>query len=332
MKRLIILFAIMVFLAGGAYFAKEYAGDKGNTSIDTSDRKFAFDDKDDIAKIIINRADKKVNTFTNKKGRWYINDYLVADYKINLLLNAITKIRVENLPPKTGHQTIFKSIKENGINVQVYNKSGKKVRAYDIGPDATNDRCTYLVLEGFKQPYCMNISGFGSLRSRFNQDVALWRDVAIYRLAEDEIASVKMEYNKDYTSSFEITNEGGKVSVIDIGGKTKGQQINEAKVKSYLSAFRELNGEGYDNDYILRDSINTLLPFATVTVQETNGKVKSMKLFPMAEMIDPEDESFDAEDALRLEKYFVEISNGDFMVAQQKLLKPIMRPNSYFWE
>lgn len=327
MKSLLPLILLIV-LGIAAYFVSQ-SNEKGPQ---VSERDFAYENVDDISRIEIRKVDWEPQIFVRKGDRWYVNDLLVADYKMPNLLKGITSTRIENLPPRSAHPTIFKSIKENGVQVKVFNKKGKKVRQFDIGPNALNDRCTYFVMEGSQNPFCMNISGFGGLRTRFVQNIERWRDVAIYNLDKEDIASVKVEYNKDYTSSFQIVNNNGTYDVIDIGGKTSGRSINENKVKSYLSHFKPLNGEGYDNGYRLRDSISALIPFVTLTVEQKDGEVKSARFFPMAELRDPADEAFDAQDVQQIEKYFVDISNGDFMVAQQRLLKEILRPYEYFVE
>jgi len=327
MKKILILLAVLLGLSAVAYYLQQ---EKSVDLMDTTDRQFAYADRQDIGKIVLNKKGWREQEFEYKKRNWYLNGKKVADYKITTLLKGITSTRVENLPPKEAYPTIKKSIKESGVHVEVYNRKGNKVRSYTIGPDAINDRCTYFMMDGHKTAYCMNIAGFGSVRTRFVQDEEEWWDVALYEVEESDIESIKVEYNKDYTSSFEIKRNAGSYDVVDLGGKTKGQTIDLNKVRAYLSEFRKLNGEGYDNTYMKRDSITKLLPFATISLTERTGDTKWIKLFPIAELMDPADEAFDAEDALILDKYFVEVSTGDFMVAQQRLLQPVLRPYSYF--
>lgn len=328
MKKLIWLVLVLIGLSTAVYFLQ--SDDKVSTSIDLSDRLFAYENVDDIGKIELTRPGAPSQTFEKKKGSWYVNDLLVSDYKIVTLLKAITSIRVEHLPSVDATEFISTSMKKNGIHVSVYNKAGKKVRGYTVGPDATNDRCTYVQMDGKKQAYCLNISGFGSIRTRFAQQVEEWRDVALYRVPANEVASVKVEYHKDYLSSFLITKKGNSYDVEDIGGKTTGRSIDQQKVRDYITSFEELNGEGYENEYVLKDSIRQLLPFATIALTKTDGTSKSMKLFPVAELIDPNDRVTDVNDALQQERYFVDLSDGEFMLAQQRLLKPVLRPFDYF--
>ncbi len=325
MKKSLLLLAVLLALGAAAYFLRPQSG----SGIDTWDRKFAYDGT--ISKIEVHKVGTSPQSFELRKGKWYVNDQLVASYKITSLLKAITSSRIENLPPSAGVPVIFNSIKKNGVSVKVYDGSGKEVRSYSVGPDATNSRCSYFLMDGSKQPYCMNISGFGSMRTRFVQETAEWRDVALYRVPTEEIASLRVEYNKDYTSSFEIIQSGSSIEVLDIGGKTLGKAINEDRTRSYLSEFNELYGEGYDNYYEKTDSIKKLLPFATITMKKTDGSERSIRLFPMAELRDPTDEVSRAQEAaLHIQKYFVDVSNGDFMVAQQKLLKNVLRPYDFF--
>lgn len=319
----------MASLGTVAYFINQ-SQSNNVTSINTDDRKFAYPDKNDIGKIILQRVNSKPIVFEYKSGKWYVNEKLVGEFKISPLLKGITSSRVEHLPQKAGIPIINESLEKNGINVRVYNKKGIEVRNYDIGRDSKNDRCTYFLMKGSKQPYCMNVSGFGSMRSRFVQPIDNWRDIALFRVEPADISNLKVEYNKDYTNSFEIKNNNGTFEVEDIGSKTQGAQIDKKKLEIYLSNFQELYGEGYDNDYIYRDSIATLVPFMTVTLTKTDGDKKSIKLYPVSEMIDPNDEASSVEDALAQSKYYVHLSTGDFMVAQQKLLQPIMRPFDYF--
>lgn len=330
MKKIFWLLLLLIGLGALVYFLQAQREQSGK--IDLSDRQFAYEDVDDIARIELAKPETVTQIFVKEGGKWYVNDLLVADYKITTLLKGISSSRVENIPPVAAGPEIAKSMKENGIHVSLFDKSGTKLRGYTIGPDALNDRCTYALLDGKSQYYCLNISGFGSIRTRFVHQTKEWRDVGLYRISSDDIASVKVEYHKDYLSSFQIDRSGSTFEVIDIGGKTTGKKIDQGKVNNYLSSFEELFGEGYENDYYLKDSIRQLIPFATVSVTRTDGTNQSMKLFPLEELRDPTDRVSDAQDALNQERYFLDMSTGDFMMAQQRQIKEVLRPYDYFLE
>jgi len=331
MKKTLILLAILVTLGAVAYFLKTNNAND-NSSIDLSDRNFAYENENNIGKIILQKPNQKAQIFERRGQDWYVNDYLVGEYKIPTLLKAITSVRVEHLPPKNTIPTIYDAIKKDGVHVEVYTKSGKKVRSYTVGPNANSGRCTYMLADGKDQPYCMNIKNFGQLRPRFVQTLDTWRDVALFRLDKEDITDLTVEYNKDYTSSFQIIKNRGDYIVKDIGGLTKGNKINQARVLDYLSEYEKLYGEGLDNNYNLKDSVSNLLPFATVTVIKKGGESKSIKLFPKEEVQNISDEVLTTDDTKQIQKYFVSTSDGDFMVAQHRLIRPIFRPYDYFIE
>lgn len=328
MKRILTLLAVLIVLAAAAYFLRPT--DDGSSSIDLSDREFAYPDKEDISKIVLKKVDWDPQVFERKGNDWYLNGYLVADYKMPTLLNGVAKSRVENMPPKKTIPTIYEYIERQGVSVKVYNKKGKEVRSYTVAQDALNSRCTYLVMDGATQPYCMNLKGAGKMRPRFVQELDTWRDVALYRVDPEDVQKVTVEYPKDYTSSFEIVKKGGSYEVLDIGSKTTGKAIDGQKVKNYLTGFEELYGEGFANNYGKKDSITNLIPFMSVALTTTDGETKTIKLYPQEEVEYETDEANDLQDSERIQKFLVAVSTGDFMLAQQKLLMPIMRPYDYF--
>ena len=328
MKKILTLLAVLIVLAAAAYYLRP--ADDGSSSIDTRDRAFAYEDEDNIGKIVLKKVDWDEQVFERRGEDWYVNGYLVAPYKITTLLNGITRARIEHLPPKNTIPTVYDFIEKQGVSVKVYDKRGKEVRSYTVAQNSHNGRCTYFLMDGATQPYCINLKGAGKMRPRFVQQIDIWRDVALYRVPPEDIETLTVEYPKDYTSSFEIRKKGSSYDVIDIGSKTTGKEISQQAVKNYLSGFEELYGEGFANNYGKKDSVAKLVPFMRVSMTKKGGEVQTIQLYPREEVEFDTEETNDLQDSEQIEKFLVITSSGDLMLAQQELLMPILRPYDYF--
>ncbi|MBL0027473.1 MAG: hypothetical protein IPO98_21995 [Saprospiraceae bacterium] len=131
--------------------------------------------------------------FTRDKAGW------IVKWKISgrsggfcALKKVLTDITMLYIPPTNSIATILKSIKNNGIQVDVYTDSGSASKIIHIGSDIQSGDGTFMVLGGSKQPYAMHLSGLaGGIRSRFEQPLENFRNKFIYQYNSDDIDFVK---------------------------------------------------------------------------------------------------------------------------------------------
>lgn len=333
MKRLAILFALLI-ASGGLAFYLNSNSDDGKTSITGEDRNFAYP-RDQISKITVKKVDYPMQTFTLKEGgEWYINDkYKVSQFTMPYLLQCVSDLTIQNIPSKKSTKNIINDIKRVGIQVKVYDLQGKEVRSYKVGLESYDDKGTFFLMDGHSQPYNMYLKGFdGTMRTRFFQPIDKWRDREIWKYDPGEIKEVAVKYHKSLRESFKLEVDGSKISVNPnsqfITPSTK--EVDQDKAKAYLSSFTRIYGEDYDNENIRKDSISNLVPFATISVKDNEGLVKSVDFYPFRDLLLKNVNTKDLEEAANIERFFLKHSKGDFMVAQMRQVKEVFRPYDFF--
>jgi len=335
MKRLLILFVLLVGLGGIAYYLNTTADD-GKTSLTAADRNFAFP-KDQIGKVSLQKVGGPKYTFTLREGgEWYINDtYKASQFTIPYLLQTLSDITIQNLPAKNSIPNILRDFQKSGIQVKVYDLDGNEVRSYQIGLESYDDKGTYFLMDGSNQPYNMYLKGFdGDVRSRFNQPLDKWRDRVIWKYDPEDITEVVVEYHKSQKESFRLKKDGSKIEVTPLSSfiTPLDKEVDQKIASSYLSGFKRIYAEDYDNQNVRKDSISNLVPFATISVQDKTGKTNKVDFYPFRDFLLKNVNTKDLEEAQKIERFFINHSKGDFMVTQKRMVKEVFRPYTHFFQ
>jgi hypothetical protein len=333
MKRLLILFALLLGLGGIAYYLNNNA-DNGKTSLSGEDRNFAFQ-RDQIGKIAVQKVGEKMQTFTRKEGGiWIVDDkYKVSQFTMPYLLQSVSDLTIQSIPPKNATKNILNDFKKLGIQVKIYDLEGKEVRSYKVGSESHDDKGTYFLMDGSNQPYNMYIKGFdGTMRTRFFQPIDKWRDREIWQYDPKDIVEVGVKYHKNEKESFLLKVDESKIDVRPLSQfiKPSDKDINQDKCKAYLSSFTRIYAEDYDNDNIRKDSISNLIPFATIAVKDQTGHVNEVDFYPFRDLLLKNVNTKDLEEAKKIERFFIKHSKGDFMVVQKRQVKEVFRPYDFF--
>jgi len=331
MKRILGLVLILIVLGGAAYFIKENVKSP-KSSIDTTDRQFAFP-KEDVGKILITEKDGNTITYTRRGNDWYINDtYKVSEFIMPHLLNVIDRIKINTIPSNAAKPNLIDEINRIGFNVKVYDLQGKEVKSYYVGSD-NKDGTTFL-MDGAEQPYNVHLKAItGGIRSRFLNNVDEVRDREIFKYNANDIKSIVIEYYKDQKASFKLNNDGKNIEVEPLSQflSKSTTPVNQALAQSYLSEYNRLFAEAYDNGNARKDSISQLIPFARVTVSSKSGDSKFVDFYPFKDLLIRNANTETVQDAQNLERYFVNKNDEDFLVVQNRVFNPIFRPYEYFF-
>jgi hypothetical protein len=338
MKKLLILLAVLLGLAAIAFYLQPKKNGP-TTSLNTSDREFAFPE-DQMGMVTIKAVDKPMLTFTRgEKGVWYLNNkYKVSQFTIPQITNTLSNITIQNIPSKNESKTILKEIARIGLQVKIYDLDMKEVRSFKIGTESYDESGTAFLMDGSNQPYNMFLKGLnGDVRSRFTQKVDRYRDRALFKYKSEDIREISVEYHKDQKSSFKLRADGSDIDVTPHSPflTPSEKEVSPDRVKAYLGGFSRIYAEDFDNDNVRLDSIRALVPFATVIVKDDKGSVNEIDLIPFKDIITRNSNTRDIEQAKKIERFFVnKTTDGqyDFMVAQNRLLQPVFRGYDYFFE
>lgn len=335
MKKNVILFLVLCVVSVGAYFVTKSAGKKSTMSSLSEERAFTVESPDIIGKIVVKRQNEKPLVFEkNGSNGWMLNEkYRADDVVVGYMVQVLTKAKMKSIPSKKASPKIVEKMEEQGIEVEVFNKEGEMLKKIYLGSDLQDGNGTYMLLDGFSQPYAMELPSLGGgLRSRFEQPIERYRDKFIYRDPVDKIRSVKVEYHDDPEASYIIENTAGAMKIMPLSGNPAANKGtgNPAKLKTYLGFFEELGAEIYYNHFIKKDSLLAIQPFCTITLTTTDNTAKTYRYWDYDAFVNKSENRTKSDEAIHIGRFFVH-TGEDLLTVQTGVFGKIFSAYPYFF-
>lgn len=248
---------------------------------------FQIKDVSEIEKIYL--ADKKGKSIKLHKSDngWIVNDSFKAlNGMVNTLLTTFKDQEAAFPVPDQAHNSVVKTLAANSVKVEVYDARGNVMRKFYVGGQAHNDMGTYMLVEGAKRPYVVQIPVFrGYVTSRYSTEILDWRDRNIVNIPADELESVKVNYTSEDTelNSFTISRSGDKNFQITLPPELDIKaEVNQTRVQDYVKFFSKLNCEGYLVNVIDMDSIiASTQKRCNIQITTTNDKTQVVDIYWM---------------------------------------------------
>lgn len=326
MKKTLILLILFLVIGGATFYLTTKKDTK--TTILTEERNFAVADIESVYKIFIADRNGKSVTLERKKNYWQLNKKHKANPNaVSNLLNTIQKLKIKYTPPKAAVKNIINDIATNNIKVEVYNKSGEKLKVYYVGGVTNDELGTYMIKEEAEAPFVTYVPGFeGSLRVRYMTEEIDWKDKAIFAERLPDIQSVSIEYPKQKNKSFKLEKNNGEFILAPFYANTpKAKKVLPKGVaEKYLVGFERLVAENFINAYEKKDSVRQLLPFGIIRFKTIDEVEKVVKLHPIIKRSKAGQILLDDEGRQIVEKYHADVNGEDFMLIQQLVFGKIL--------
>ena len=337
MKRTLFLLLLFAGLGGASYFL--LFAKPSNTTIARGDREFAVKDVDQIEKIFIADRDGNQTTLVRKSDYWeYNGKHKARPSVMRTLLDVINRVDVNYVVARAAMKNIVNDMASYGIKVEIYGKENKLLKAYYVGGMTNDETGTYMIMDGSNEPYVTHIPSWqGGLRARYDLSGDEWRDRTVFSQQPDNIKAISIEYPKQQVHSFRLERKGGKFDVKPFSDDSPSvnKKVHQGKVEAFLYSFESLAGEAFRNEMDSRDSIVNSVPFCKVTMETEDGELKKADFYPMATYRADgsfvTDQDIDSEETA-IERYFADMSTGDFIMVQHRVFRPIFRPYNSFFE
>ncbi len=338
MKRTLLLLAIFLLLGGGtAWYLNTGGGNK--TTLAGADRDFAMKDMEKVQKIFIADRDGERTTLERRDGYWLYNgQYKARPTVIRPLLEAVKHVQVKYKPPHAAVPNMVKVLATEGIKVELYGAEDELLKSYYVGGATSDERGTYMIMEGAEQPYVVFLPSWeGNLSVRFKRSGDDWRDKSLFSSEMEDIQSVSIQYPKQRNQSFILERKGGDFTVRPFYGITPqaNRPYREGSAEAFLAKFESVGAEDFRNNLPGRDSIRQLVPFSIITLATTGGDTSRASLFPiLPENVvsqDPKSGNF-VTSHNEIERYFVDLNGQDFFMAQHRVLQDILWGYSSFFK
>ena len=318
------LVALGLVIALALFIWKRSASvDKPNVA---AEYQYSIADIDRVDAIEIDEPGKPLIVLQRSNGYWTLNEqYKARPNAIENLLTAIQNVELQFIPQEAGVRTILDILEKRGINVKIADRSGKVIKAYQLGGVTPDERGTYIRQEGFIEPAVVSMSGFeGSLIPRFQMSLVDWRDRTVLSASVDEVDTLRMLYPDQSQASFEIvrqTSGDWKVSALHVG-EVSGV-LQQGLVEAYLRSFRKLGAEDIIRDQILLDEIRSQQPFASVTITTIDGIRQAADFFPIRVLPS-------APALAQIDRYHVLDHHDNLFLVQHRVFEEIFRGYQHF--
>lgn len=313
-----------------------FQGPPDKSSLLREERSFKVE-AEEIGKIFLADRYGEQTTLQREGNHWLVNgQYRAYDNAVDNLLDAISRIEMDYKPPAAAVPNMVKSLSTQGLKVEIYDRKGERIMAYYLGGATQNELGTFIIREGFEQPYVAHIPGWsGNLRQRYSLVGDQWRDKAVFRAAIDEIAELSVEYPQQKSQSFRILKDGRNWKVVPFYEITPviNRPEQEGAVETYLTEYEGIFAETFQNENPQRDSLSNQIPFCSIKLKSRDGTLQEAHLFPRypKTVMNP-DTGLPESSGDVVERFSVLTHTGDFMVVQQSVFQKLFRPYSFFFQ
>lgn len=300
------------------------------------ERHFAVAETEKIGRIFLARRDgETINLERTGIGWQYNSKWKARPGAIENLLDAVSRIEIQYKPPQAAVANMVRNLATEGIKVMVFDRSGKELCTYYVGGSTPDERGTFVIREGYEQPYVAHIPGWeGNLRFRYNLKGEDWRDRAVFAEDPDGIQELHIEYPLQRSMSFVLEKKKTGFEVRPFFPTTRKMQapIRPGAAEALLVGFENLGAEAFKNDYIHRDSVQQLIPFAIISLKRSDGSRKEVRFFPIQPEIVPDSKTERLPGSDAIERFFASDSEGDFFLVQNRVFKKVFRGYPFFFE
>jgi hypothetical protein len=300
------------------------------------DRAFKVDSEDQIHKVFIAQRDGDSFTLERDGKDWIVNGkYKAMTGSIRNLLFTLTNMEIEYIPPRAAMPSITKDLATLGVKVEVYNKSGERIRNFYVGGTDPGARSTYMVVEGEEQPYAMYVPTWeGNLRERFLLKLKDWRDRTVIAYEPDEIKSVKVNYPRASAASFILERDDAGdffVRRLDRIDQSEQRDVVSGAVQYFLIGLEKIGAESFESDNPYRAEIENYVPYFELEVNTLDGAQNQLKIWPfnhIEEKIDYSEEFMQKEPF----RFFGATNDGELYMLQRPNLEKLLVTYDYFFQ
>ncbi len=308
------------------------------STLNKKDTAFGIDDTAQVGKIAIaDMQGHKVVLQRVSEGQWIINDKFPArrDY-IETLLGTIKRVTASYPVPESAQSTVVKAMASNNKRVEIFDRKGKRLKAYYVGGATLDQLGTYMMMVGSEKPYVVVIPGFfGTVHTRYATDEERIRDTNILRFTTRQLREIQLTYLNKPDSSFLIRMQTPDTISLFVGDQkpVPNHLIDREKVLAYLRLFRSVNAETFANTLPKKDSILGTSPYAILSVTPTEGPTRQLTLFrmPRTQHTVLQYDSLGNPVLFDPDRYYAWLEpQKEFMIVQQFHFGPLLRNGSYF--
>jgi hypothetical protein len=245
------------------------------------------------------------------------------------MLVLLSRLEVISPVSRSRSAGISRQLQENGKRVAVRLSKGED-REYLVFHDTAQTDATYMMLEDAATPFRMGVRGYRGrdLAALYTANERYWRDNVLLHLLPDQIASIRLQNNRDPGLTYHLArNAEGRFEIA--AGLVPGawSEPVAAKIRQYLGYFYGVRFETYADV-----SPDTPAPYAydekpdyVLEVISVSGLQTSLEFFPLFTCDASGNQKMD------LNVLYVRINDDtDLVVVKYLEIDPLLKDPGYF--
>jgi hypothetical protein len=334
-------FLIFILVAVAAIFTL-YTKDKYST-IDEKSKDFAVKDTARITKIFLYNTVTEESILLEREdiSNWRLNgEFKARPHSKDLLLETIYNLEAKRPASPSAQERLYRRMSGKHTKVEIYldNNDIPEKTLYLGDPNAAHSG-TYMMMESrkygrFEQIYDVHKPGHrGFLNPIFFTYDEEWRYSGIYDYKQLEFNKIDVRFSQYPEDNYSIEFKGGNnIAMFDPKLDKYIERFDTLLVKDYLLFYKKIPWSKVAKiDGERRDSILNSTPFASISVTENSGEVKTVELFyiPEEETEVDESEKFGRTPFSR-DNYYGWVNKGELFVVQTYSFDNLLLPKSFF--
>jgi len=337
MRKTFMYVVVLGILAFGVYY---FIVRKSDGVYNDSEAGFTIKDTANIGRIFISVQGAESILLERTANGWTLQKQYVAQKSaIDGFLKMLNRQSPLYPVPKSMHNHVVATLAGNGIKVELDDRQGKVMRVFYVGGETSDQKGTFMLVEGASRPYVVNLPNYqGTLSAFYTNKVLDWRDRTVFDVKPEDMESVSIKYPEHDLNSFTLKVANGKPIVIAHPDIMKMGALNLRRASVFLKFFEKVSCEGYLIHFAGMDSILKSVPkHAEIDVHSIKGQSQHVDVYWMplnrrsknanAPTEDIPDSKYDAD------RFFAVMNNfKDTVMIQSSVFDKIFRKSYEFYE
>lgn len=343
-KSIVILIATIALLAAALYFS---LSGKDKTP-GHSDRNFSIDADANIGRIEMLDKDQIMLTLEKRpEETWWVNhSFRANEVAVRELIATLRHLTVRLPVPLALKDSINHELENEGTRVDVFEKThwiniSPKIRLFPrlklaktfwVGANTPDAQSTYMRLTGSDMPFAVHVPGIeGGIGELFSASEYLWRDPVVVNLTTSQIKLVEIEFNEMGQEVFLIDNSGPDLVLIQGGQSVDPAKVDYTRLQRFLESFTELHYERLfaQSEDSLRLAETILPHFLEIKITDTQGHETKLQFYRRKAGAET-NSGLATTGTADPNRFFLQVNDGGFALAQYFVFNRIMRPISHF--
>lgn len=237
MRTNLILLSLLL-VAAGIFFLTQY--ERGGSSVDPEDIAFAIGDTSTVHTILLTEykrgeVSQSLGLYRLPTGDWSLNNqYPAFQPRVNQLLRVMHLIHTQELLAEKGQETALQLIELTHIQVEAFDQTGKKIKAYDLSVEGKGSRGSLMMLEGASMPVMVELPGHqGFVNGFYSLDPLFWRENLLFNANLSRIRSLEIQYPRSAEPAVLLQ---GNLNGLD--WTLVGQEADSFRLAQYLQLYQ----------------------------------------------------------------------------------------------